>query len=147
MNTSFTYQFIIQPPPGDTRDPVLLDINFQPLFDANPGQTVFLEFVSLSGTRQDVAGNTEIIESFAAKLIGDFAANNLPTAIVNSPRPGDSIVNFDGWVFSSGFPLDTKEDLPLMPANFQLEFSPSNIKGATLNDVITVSFTIGFRML
>jgi len=147
MNTSFIYQFTIQPPPGDTRDPVVLDIDFQPLYDAFPGANIFLEGVSLSGTRQDVAGNTEIIESFAAKLIGDFGSNNLPTAVVATPRPGDSIVHFNGWVFSSAFPLDTKEDLPLIPANFQLEFSPSNISGSTVNDVITVSFTIGFRIL
>lgn len=148
MNVSFTYEFEITPPPvGDTRDAVVLDIDFAPVYAASPGKTVFLEYVSLSGSRQNNAGAIEIIEAFAARLIGDFGANNLPAVSIAVPRPGDSITNFDGWVFSSGILLDTGFDLPIIPPLFQLEFTPSNRVGAAVGDKITVSFTIGFRVL
>ena len=148
MNVSFKYEFEITPPPaGNTRDPVLIDLDFAPVYAANPGKKAFLEFVSLSGSRENTAGDVDIIESFSARLIGDFAVNNLPLAAVAVPRPGDTIVNFDGWVFSQNFPLDTGIELPQIPPNFQLEFQPSSRAGNAVGDKIIVSFTIGFRVL
>lgn len=148
MNTSFTYKFeIIAPPTGNTRDPVLLEIDFAPVYAANPGLTVYLEYITLSGTRQNSAGAIEIVEAFAARLIGNFGASSLPVVTITVPRAGDSITNFDGYTFSGAFPLFTNEDLPAIPPLFQLEFSPSNRLGVVVGDKITVSFTIGFRVV
>lgn len=146
MNSSFTYEFeITAPPTGDTRDPVLLDVDFAAVYAT--GKKPYLEYITLSGTRQNNAGAIEIIEGFAARLIGNFDANSLPVVTVSVPRPGDSVTPFDGWVFSSAFPIDTKEELPVIPPASQLEFFPSNRLGAAVGDKIKVSFTIGFRIV
>jgi len=148
MNTvSFIYNFVTAPG-EDTRDSVVIDIDFSTVIAANPNSAIILESVLLSGSRQNVAGGVEITESFAARLIGDFNSNGTVTANISVPRPGDSIALFQGIAFSNSSPFYTEgifSDIQI-PATFQLEIIPSNRQGNVPNDQLTFSFTIVYRI-
>jgi len=142
--SSFIYQFSVTPP-EDTRDPVVIDCDFSALFPT-PTSKVVLLYVALAGMRQNVGGAMSEPGAFAARLIGNFNANNDPIYTISSPRPGDSINPFDGFTFSSSQPFIPTENTTIFcPVTFQIEFLPSNAKGATPNDVLEMSVTIGFR--
>lgn len=148
MTTSFQYAFTVPAAGDDTRDIVSISIDFNPVYAANPGQKPYLEFVNLAGIRQNTLGAVEIIEAFSSRLIGNFESDNLPTATIDSPRPGDRIGRFQGIVFSNNFPFKVSENSGIIiPPIFKLEFNPSNIVGKSVGDVIIVSFTFGFRVI
>jgi len=148
MNTvSFIYNFVTAPG-EDTRDPVVIDIDFSTVFAANPNSAIILVSVLMSGNRQNVAGGVEITESFAARLIGDFNSNGTVTANIAVPRPGDSISLFQGIAFSNSSPFYTEgnfSDIEI-PSTFQLEIVPSNRQGNVPNDTLTFSFSIVYRI-
>jgi len=144
--SSFIYQYSVTVP-EDTRDSVIIDCDFSALFPT-PTSRVVLLYVGLSGMRQNVGGAMTAPGEFLARLLGDFNANNDPVYTVAVPRAGDAIAPFDGFTFSSSVPFIPTENTSIFcPVNFQIEFLPSNAKGATPNDIIEMSVTIGFRQV
>jgi len=131
----------------DTRDSVIIDCDFSTLFP-DPDSKVVLLYASLSGMRQNVGGIMNSPGEFAARLLGNFNANNDPVYSVNVPRVGDLVNPFDGLTFSSSQPFIPTENTSIfMPVNFQIEFLPSNAKGNTPNDILDMFVTIGFRQV
>jgi len=146
QTSSFVYKFDTVVP-GDTRDAVIIDCDFTAVV-ASPTSKVVLLYLSLSGMRQNSAGSLEGSDEFSARLLGNFNSNNLPSYTISVPRPGDSINQFDGLAFSSSNPFIPSNDTPvLIPPLFQIEFFPSNAKGATPNDILEMFVTIGFRVV
>jgi len=148
MNTSsIVYQYT-NALPNDTRDPVKIDVDFNPVFPG-PDSRVRLLYLGISGMRQNQAGNMAGSGDFSARLIGNLGSINTPIYTVAVPRPGDSIAQFDGIAFSSSNPLYISSFDPTLelPRTFQIEFLPSNTKGATPNDTLTMYVTIGFIIL
>jgi len=151
--SSFTYEFIVPvgPPADDTRDPVIIDVDFSPVF-ATPSSIVRLVYIALSGMRKNNTGAAATMSSpadFSVRLLGNFDSNNAPLFTVAIPKPGDSINPFDGITLSANNPYNPLLDTyPItLPRTFQIEFNPSSQPGATPNDKITMFFTIGYVIL
>jgi len=144
--TSFIYTYIV-PLSGETRQPVILDVDFNPVFPGSRSKVVLL-YVALSGMRQNQAGAMSSPGSFSARLLGSFNSSNLPVYTVAAPRSGDSVAQFNGLAFSSNTPFIPTNDTPLqIPRTFQIEFLPSNQRGDKSGDEITMYCTIGFRVV
>jgi len=144
--TSIVYSFIV-PIAGETRQPVILDVDFNPVFPGGRSNVVLL-YLSLSGMRQNAIGAMSSPGSFSARLIGSFSSNNSPVYSVAAPRSGDSVAQFDGLAFSSSSPFIPTNDTPLqIPRLFQIEFLPSNQRGDQPGDEIIMYCTIGFRVV
>jgi len=144
--SSFIYQYSVTPP-EDSRDAVIVDVDFSVLFPT-PTSRVVLLYAALSGMRQNVGGIMNAPGEFAARLIGDFNANNDPVYSISIARAGDSINPFDGLTFSSSQPFIPTENTSIFcPVNFQIEFLPSNAKGSTPNDILEMFVTLGFRQV
>jgi len=148
MNTSSIIYEYDNVPPGDTRDPVIIDVDFNPVFPG-PDSRLMLLYLGISGMRQNAAGNMQSSGDFSARLIGFLSSINTGIYTVNAPRPGDSIAQFDGIAFSNSNPLVFPGFDPLLelPRTFQIEFIPSNQQGITPNDFLTMYLTIGFEIL
>jgi len=144
--SSFIYEYSVAAL-GESRDSVIIDVDFSALFPT-PTTKVVLLYASLSGMRQNVGGAMGSPGEFAARLIGNFNANNDPVYTIAVPRAGDSISPFDGFTFSSRVPfIPTENTTILCPVNFQIEFLPSNAKGSTPNDILEMFVTLGFRQV
>lgn len=150
ITSSFKYEFIVPVPADDTRDPVIIDVDFNPVFP-NPSSIVRLLYIALSGMRQNNAGaaNMTAPGEFSARLIGNFDSNNSPLFTVAIPKPGDSINSFDGITISSNAPYNPLLDTyPInLPRTFSIEFIPSSEKGAIPGDMITMFCTLGYLII
>jgi len=146
ITTSFIYQYTA-PAGGQTRDPVIIDCDFNSAF-IGPGSQLVLEYAALSGMRQNSAGIMADSGSFSARLIGLFDVENSPIFAINSPRAGDSIAPFDGISISPNNPfIPGVESTVLLPRIFQIEFLPSNSPGNSPGDELTMYFTIGYSLV
>jgi len=146
---SFIYDYSVGVGPGsDSRDPVLLDIDFSAVIAANLNSPLILQAVLISGVRHNVNGANEITESFAARLIGDFNSNGLVIVTITSPRAGDSIAGFQGIAFSNNSPFYSDANIAdiRIPPTFQLEFIPSNRAGSVPSDQLTIFFSIVYHI-
>jgi len=146
ITTSFIYQYTA-PAAGNTREPVIIDCDFNPVF-INPDSQLVLEYAGLSGMRQNNAGIMSDSGEFSARLIGLFDVENSPIFVINTPRAGDSINPFDGISISPNNPfIPGPGSTVLIPKIFQIEFIPSNSPGNTPGDELTMYFTIGYSLV
>jgi len=145
---SFRYTFLRQAS-GDTRDTVLIDMDFNALYQHIPDQLVLLGYASVVGTRKDATGSSVPggLE-FACRLIGNFNETfNVPATIVLPARPDDAIALFNGICFSSQAPFVAPPRAQiLMPPSFQVEMDPSSAGQSISGDDITLLCTIGYEI-
>jgi len=144
--SSFIYKYSVSVP-EDSRDAVIIDVDFSALFPT-PTSRVVLLYAALSGMRQNVGGPMSAPGEFAARLVGNFNENNDPVYTISVPRPGDSIFAFPGLTFSSSVPFIPTENTSIFcPVTFQIEFLPSSAQGSTPNDILEMFVTLGFRQV
>lgn len=144
--SSLTYNYVV-PAIGETRQPVILDVDFGPLFPGGRSKIV-LRYLAVSGMRQNVAGTMTSPGEFSIRLIGDFNQNNTPIYSVAAPRSGDSVVQFDGITLAFQTPFEMNDYNGIfMPRNFQLEFIPSSSRGDTIGDTLNMFVTFGFEVI
>jgi len=143
---SFIYTYTVVA--GDTRETVILDIDFNTVQAANPNSKIILEALLMSGMRQNVSGAAELTESFSGRLIGNFNSNTTVVASIVVPRAGDRIARFRGIAFSTTSPFYSQGEFAdiAIPSTFQLEFIPSNRSGSTTDDQLTLFFSIVYRI-
>jgi len=145
---SFRYTFLRQAS-GDTRDTVLIDMDFRSLYQINPDHLVLLGYASVTGTRKDATGSSVPQGmDFACRLIGNFneTFNVVPT-IVLPVRPNDDIALFNGIAFSNYSPFVAPPDAQiLMPPSFQVEMDPSSSGQSISGDDMVLLCTIGYEI-
>jgi len=142
--SSFIYTFL-RGSTGNARSPLTLQLDFTPVFPAR--STSYLRYISISGMRQNISETEELIESIAARAIGNF--NSDVGAIINVavPRAGDAASVFSGIAFSTSSPFVAPENSNIvLPDTFDIEILPSNRGGNVTNDNLKVFLTIGFNI-
>jgi len=144
---SFRYIFV-KGASGDTRDTVLIDMDFRSLYQINPDHLVLLGYASLVGQRQDATGSSVSGGAeYACRLIGNFNETFNVDASIVVARTGDGIALFNGIAFSSQAPFLAPAGAQiLMPATFQVEFQPSSQGQNISGDDITILCTIGYEI-
>lgn len=142
---SFIYNYAVVLP-GDTKEKVTIDFDFQALYNLNPGSQIVLRYAAVTGARKDQAGASSGYADINCRLIGLFNETRNINAVVSSPiRVTQSVVAFDGIAIAQNSPFYAPNDAKiLMPATFQIQFQPSGFAQNATNDAFEVFMTIGY---
>ena len=144
--SSLAYTYVV-PGVGETRDPVILDCDFGPVFPTVRSR-VILNYLAASGMRQNAAGSMVSPGEFSVRLIGDFGQNNSAVYTVAAPRTGDSVAQYNGITLALQSPFVINDyNAVFIPKTFQVEFIPSSSRGDAAGDTLTMFVTFGFLIL